>query len=167
METTRSEGIEIIKRKYKSLKSCLNERSRRIWASTEARGYGYGGIQVVYEATGITYKTIKRGLDELENPGVVGVNHVRNAGSGRPKQTIQDPTLLRDIKSCIEPITRGDPESPLLWVSKSTYNLSKLLQAQGHKICQRSVCTRLSELGFSLQGNKKTKEGSSHEDRDA
>ena len=167
MKSTKTKAIEKIRAKYDCLRSCLNERSRRIWAATEARGYGYGGIQVVYAATGITYKTVKRGLKELEDSVSLKVNQVRNTGGGRRKQTEKDPSLLEDIKNWIEPLTRGDPESPLLWISKSTYNLAKALQEKGHKICQRSVCTRLSELGFSLQSNKKTKEGNNHEDRDA
>jgi len=136
----------------------LNERSRRMWAATEAKSFGWGGITVVSGATGIDPKTIRRGLLELDEK-----QRVR----GRKKLTEINTGLLDDLESLVEPASRGDPESPLRWTSKSTYKLSEELKNKGYSVCQRTVYSLLADLEYSLQSNKKMKEGTNQPDRDA
>jgi transposase len=156
----------VIREKYAALATHLTERGRRIWAATEARSYGRGGIAVVYRATGITDKTIRRGVRELRGGKGAAAGRIRKAGGGRTRLTEQDRTLVRDLERLVEPVTRGDPESPLLWTSKSTYKLSEALRQHGHQISQRSVYNLLRESGYTLQANRKRDEGTSHPDRD-
>jgi hypothetical protein len=129
----------VIREKYAALAAYLTERGRRIWAATEARNYGRGGIAAVYRATGMTDKTIRRGVREVRLGRGTEAGRIRQAGGGRKRLTKQDPTVVQDLERLGEPVTRGDPESPLLWTSKSTYHLSEALQQQGHQIPQRSV----------------------------
>ena len=154
-----------MREKYAALTAHLTERGRRIWAATEARSYGRGGIAAVYRATGITDKTIRRGVRELRAEWGTEAGRVRQVGGGRKRLTEQDRTLVQDLERLVEPVTRGDPESPLLWTSKSTYHLSEALQQQGHQISQRSVYNLLRESGYTLQANRKRDEGASHPDR--
>jgi transposase len=161
----RREGV--IREKYTALAAHLTERGRRIWAATEARSYGRGGIAAVYRATGITDKTIRRGVREWPVGREAEVGRIRQVGGGRKRLTAQDPTVVQDLERLVEPVTRGDPESPLLWTSKSTYHLREALQEQGHQISQRSVYNLLRESGYTLQANRKRDEGASHPDRNA
>src|SRR3954471_16991894 len=161
----RREGV--IREKYGALAVHLTERGRRIWAATEARSYGRGGIAAVSRATGITDKTIRRGVRELRMGQGAEEDRIRQVGGGRKRLTEQDPTVVQDLERLVEPVTRGDPESPLLWTSKSTYHLSEALQEQGHQISQRSVYNLLRESGYTLQANRKRDEGASHPDRNA
>ena len=161
-----SAGKEI-KEKFEALSFCLNERSRRIWAAIEARSYGWGGITMVSQAVGIDSKTIRKGLSELEDPGRLAEHRVRKSGGGRKKLTDKYSNLVRDLDSLVDPVTRGDPESPLLWTCKSTYKLADELTRQDYAISQRTVWKLLFELGYRLQANKKTKEGAHHPDRNA
>lgn len=168
MTETGLNAEQIIREKYKALSKYLNEKSRRIWAATEAKSYGRGGISLVSRATGLRYKTIKRGFIELEGQESLEGERIRRVGGGRKRQATKDPTLLQALETLVEPVSRGDPESPLRWTCKSTYKLSEELQNQGHQICQRSVCSRLQELGYSLQAPRKTQEGTQeHPDRNA
>jgi transposase len=155
----------VIREKYTALAGQLTERGRRIWAATEARSYGRGGIAVVYRATGISDKTIRRGMRELRVGAGAGEGRIRKAGGGRKRLGERDPTVVRDLERLVDPVTRGDPESPLLWTSKSTYNLSAALRQHGHQISQRSVYNLLKERGYTLQSNRKRDEGRSHPDR--
>jgi transposase len=157
----------VIREKYAALAAHLTERGRRIWAATEARSYGRGGIAAVYRATGITDKTIRRGVRELRMGRGTEAGRIRQVGGGRKRLTEQDRTLGQDLERLVEPVTRGDPESPLLWTSKSTYHLSEALQEQGHQISQRSVYNLLRASGYTLQANRKRDEGASHPDRNA
>jgi transposase len=157
----------VIREKYSAVAAHLTERGRRIWAATEARSYGRGGIAAVYRATGITDKTIRRGMRELRVGRGAEGGRIRHVGGGRKCLTEHDPTLVQDLERLVDPVTRGDPESPLLWTSKSTYHLSEALQAQGHEISQRSVYNLLRESGYTLQANRKRDEGASHPDRNA
>jgi transposase len=157
----------VIREKYAALAAHLTERGRRIWAATEARSYGRGGIAAVYRATGITDKTIRRGVREFRVGRGTEAGRMRGVGGGRKRLREQDPPLVQDLERLVEPVTRGDPESPLLWTSKSTYHLSKALQQQGHQISQRSVYNLLRESGYTLQANRKRDEGASHPDRNA
>jgi hypothetical protein len=146
----------------------LNERDRRLALATEARSWGYGGIVAVHEATGASKTTISRGIRELESDtGGVPAGRVRAAGGGRKKAEVANPELLACLDGLIEPGTRGDPESPLRWTTKSTRNLARELTAAGHAISHSVVASILRSTGFSLQGNRKTLEGTQHPDRDA
>jgi len=152
----------VIREKYAALAAHLTERGRRIWAATEAKSYGRGGITAVYRATGITDKTIRRGVRELQGGRDAAVGRIRQRGGGRKRLTEQDPTVVQDLERLVDPLTRGDPESPLWWTSKSTYHLSEARQQQGHPISQRSVYNLLRESGYTLQANRKRDEGASH-----
>jgi len=152
---------------YQSLILHLNERSSRIWAATEANRYGRGGISAVHRATGIDYKTISKGLKELKSEQKVITNKIRAGGGGRKHILDKDPDIGLELDKLIEPSTRGDPESLLLWTSKSTYKLAESLSASGHKVSQTSVHKMLVAKGYSLQSNRKKLEGNQHPDRDA
>lgn len=145
----------------------LNERQRRLWAATEARSCGRGGIAAVVRATGVSKDTVRRGIAELREGTRLEPGRVRAAGAGRPRLTESDPTLLEDLKRLVDPATRGDPESPLRWCSKSLQNIAGVLIAAGHQISDRSAGKLLRGLGFRLHANQKTREGKQHPDRDA
>jgi transposase len=162
--------VEIIREKFESLATVLDERGRRRWAATEARAIGYGGQTLVAKAIGMSRTTIQMGLGELTEKAEAPVKtkkRVRFPGGGRKRLTDHDPTLLADLEAMVEPTSRGDPESPLRWTCKSTRQLAAALQKQGHKVGRQKVADLLSDFGYSLQGNRKTKEGASHPDRDA
>lgn len=167
MVLKREEAVEDIRTKYHGIFFCLNERSRRMWAATEAKSFGWGGIAVISEATGIDPKTIRKGLLELDEKQRAADDRIRGTGGGRKKLTETHKNLLDDLESLVEPDIRGDPESPLRWTSKSTYKLSEELKNKGYSVCQRTVCSLLADLDYSLQSNKKMKEGANHPDRDA
>jgi len=165
---TREEQVELIRHKYAALAPLLNERTRRCWAATEAQALGHGGISVVAEALGMARGTIHTGLAEVQVRGTaVAVKRVRSFGGGRQKLTEKDPALAAALNQLVEPTTRGDPESPLRWTCKSTTRLAQERGKAGHPISQRSVCTLLHAQPYSLQANRKTREGSTHPDRDA
>jgi len=157
----------VIREKDAALAAHLTERGRRIWAATEARGYGRGGIAVVCRATGMTDKTLRRGVRELRVGRGTQAGRIRQVGGGRKRLTEQDRTLGQDLERLVEPVTRGDPESPLLWTSKRTSHLSEALQEQGHQISQRRVYNLLRASGYTRQANRKRDEGASHPDRNA
>ena len=164
------ETLSKVRRKYKSLVPEMNERSRRQWAASEALELGYGGISLVSKATGISRPTISAGLRELKLPTRQRerqATHIRKPGAGRPRITVQDPDLLRALEGLIEPLTRGDPESPLRWTCKSTRKLAEELSHNQHPVSARTVCELLHQAGYSLQANCKTREGRDHPDRNA
>lgn len=158
--------IKKLKKKYKLVSLHLNERTRRIWVATEAKMLGQGGVAILSAATGISRPTIYLGLEEIKLRKVIGPEKIRKSGGGRKKLIYKDKALLSDLENLLEPDTRGDPESILRWTCKSTRNLANELNKNGHRISDRKICDLLSELGYSLQANRKTKEGSSHPDRD-
>jgi hypothetical protein len=160
-------NVPLCRAKYKALAPALTERARRIWAATEARATGRGGITVVARATGIAHSTIRRGLKELALPPEVAPQRSRRPGGGRKKTLAKDPTLLTDLKGLVEPTAAGHPQSPLRWTSKSVRHLAEALHAMGHAVSRQLVAELLAAAGYSLQGNRKTREGSSHPDRDA
>jgi transposase len=167
-----SEVEATIQSKYEQLAPYLNETSIRIWAAVEALSLGHGGITSVARATGLSRTTIHAGMTELEQSeseefAIESYGAVRRKGGGRKAITNSDPTLLEDLERLVAPVTRGDPESPLRWTTKSTTKLAKELQLMGHRVSQRTVCRLLWELGYSLQSNRKTHEGTNHPDRDA
>jgi hypothetical protein len=162
--------ITRIQTKYRSLEPEMDERLRRQWAAAEARDIGWGGITAVAQATGISRTTITAGLHELmlpEEERVREASRVRCPGGGRKSLTETDPGLLTALEALIEPSTRGDPESPLRWTCKSTRNLADELTRQNHPVRPRTVARLLRKAEYSLQGNRKTREGSSHPDRNA
>jgi hypothetical protein len=145
----------------------LNERQRRLWAASEARALGYGGIATVSRATGISEDAVGRGLRELAAGARLEAGQVRRRGAGRPPLTVSDPTLVEDLKRLVDPATRGDPESPLRWCSKSLGKIAGALVAAGHQVSDRSAGKLLRGLGFRLHAKQKTREGKDHPDRDA
>jgi hypothetical protein len=165
-----SNSVKAIKQKFKQLSVFLHEHTRRIWAAVEALSLGRGGISTVAEATGLSRTTIHAAIKELKGQGALkgaGDSRQRKPGGGRQRLTQKDPALLQALDRLIDPDTRGDPESPLRWTSKSTAKLAKALSEGGHRISQRSVCDLLAAMDYSLQGLRKTREGASHPDRDA
>jgi hypothetical protein len=158
---------KIIRDKFRKMKLFLNERQIRLFAAAEANSLGYGGISTVAEATGLSRVTITFGCKELAKLPEMssGIELVRKTGGGRKKVALQDQTLKTDLEKLIDPFTRGDPESPLKWTAKSVRNLSDELNAMGHQTSHRMVAEMLHDMEYSLQANKKTIEGSSHEDR--
>ena len=140
---------------------------RRLVAASESLATGFGGTSIVSRETGVSRRAIIQGIKELDEEPQAGVTRVRRAGGGRKKTVEQDATLKVDLERLVEPVTRGDPESPLRWTCKSVRKLAQELQNMGHKTSHRMVAELLHELGYSLQANSKTLEGSSHADRDA
>ena len=153
--------------KYAALRPTLTERSRRVWAATEARALGHGGIGLVERATGISRSTIQRGLRELEAGETLEPDRTRRPGGGRKRAAAKDRRLLRDLEALVEPTASGAPDSPLRWTAKSVRTLASELQRVGHAVSYHLVADLLHELNYSLQGNRKTREGPQHPDRDA
>jgi len=145
----------------------LDERGRRAVAAAEALALGWGGITAVSHATGLSRKTIARGIQELQGGESAPPGRIRRAGGGRKKTIDKDPTLLTDLERLVEPTTRGDPESPLRWTCKSVRRLAAQLGQRGHQVSHQLVSELLHALDYRLQANRKTREGDSHPDRDA
>ena len=158
---------DTIGEKYQALASALDERSRRLWAATEAKSLGRGGISLVAMATGVSRSTIRRGLRELERGRRLEPGRIRAPGGGRKRRTDHDPTLRADLQGLVEPSVSGDPQSSLRWTSKSVRRLAQELRSMGHTVSHTVVAELLHEAGYSLQGNRKAKEGRSHPDRNA
>jgi len=156
-----------IRVRYEALDPLLDERGRRRYAAAEALAAGHGGIVAVSQITGVARSTIGRGLAELRSGAAIQSDRVRKPGGGRKSLTAKDPTLLDDLRSLVEPSTRGDPQAPLLWSAKSLRNLAAGLQELGHRISYSVVRELLGSLGYRLQANRKTREGANHPDRDA
>jgi transposase len=159
-----------IKQRFSQLGAWLDERTRRLWAAAESRAHGRGGISLVARASGVSRRAIAVGLAELQkkpDPSRVVRLPIRQKGGGRKKASLKDPALLVDLEKLLEPVTRGDPQSPLRWTCKSVRNLADELRAQGHKVSHMLVAELLHEQKYSLQANRKTKEGSAHPDRNA
>ena len=149
----------------------LNERSRRLWAGAEARSLGRGGIAAVIAATGMSSATVAKGLRELDEAESGGAalppDRVRRPGGGRKRARDEQRGLVKAIARLVEPTARGDPGCPLRWTCKSTFNLATELRRQGFEVGPRTVAKELKEQDFSLQANRKTREGASHPDRNA
>ena len=159
---------ERIAARYGEVARVLDERGRRAVAAAEALAYGWGGIAAVARATRLSRDVIALGIKELR--GVVpsaAPGRVRRPGGGRKKLVATDPTVRADLERLVEPVSRGDPESPLRWTSKSVRKLAAALHAAGHRVSHQWVAEALHGLGYSLQGNRKTREGSENPDRDA
>ncbi len=143
-----------------------DERRRRLWAASEARTHGPGGVALLARVTGLAEETVRRGLGELESGDRLERGQVRRPGGGRRPVVEQDPSVVEDLDRLIDPATRGDPESPLRWTSKSLGKLRGALIEMGHEISERTLGKLLRSQGFRLQANQKTREGSEHPDRD-
>ena len=162
--------IETLKEKFEALQPLMSERLRRHWAATEAKALGQGGIAAVIHATGLSRNTITRGMAELADTPKLSLpspTRSRRPGGGRRPVIETDPTVIQALETLVEPTTRGDPMSPLRWTCKSTRKLAEALQRQGHRVGARTVARLLQALGYSLQANRKTREGSSHPGRNA
>lgn len=159
--------IERIRRKYLALRPDLDERGRRRWAAVEARDLGWGGITAVALATGISDRTIRNGIQELDSPEPVPFGRQRREGGGRKSREEEFPGLVEALEGLVEPVVRGDPESPLRWTCKSVPVLAQALREQGYTVSPSKVAQMLKALGYSLQANRKTREGIQHPDRNA
>ena len=154
--------------KYELIAPLLDERQRRRWLGIEARAVGRGGVSAVARATGASRTTVTAAVAELAGGGEdSAAGRVRRAGAGRPPVSERDPGVAAALERLVDPATRGDPESPLRWTSKSTRTLADELHAQGHSVAPRTVAKLLHESGYSLQATRKTREGRDHPDRDA
>ena len=158
---------EKITLRFESIKASLNEKSTRLWAAAEAKAYGRGGVALVVKITKMSNRTIHRGLKELENLSSTDNERIRKKGGGRKKITETAPGIRLAIEELVNPACRGDPESPLKWSSKSTRKIEYELRKQGYTASQRTVYALLRDMDYSLQANKKIKEGATHVDRDA
>lgn len=145
----------------------LTERSRRVWAASEALSLGHGGIGLVERATGISRSTISRGIQELDAGESLSGDRTRRPGGGRKRTVETDDRLVADLDALVEPTASGDPDSPLRWTSKSVRHLATELQAMGHAVSYRLVMQLLHAADYSLQANRKTREGPQHPDRNA
>jgi hypothetical protein len=163
--------IRQIQSRYRSLEPLMDERMRRQWAATEAQEYGWGGLSAVSIAIGMSRNTIRKGMEELavrkKRPRAKIDSGIRKKGGGRKRLTESYPKLAEALERLVDPMSRGDPMSPLRWTCKSTYDLADELTLQGHQISPRTVGTLLKMAGYSLQSNRKTKEGGCHPDRNA
>jgi hypothetical protein len=164
--------IKRIRQKFKSLDPVMDERVRRQWAAAEAMAGGWGGIAAVVAATGMSHNTIDRGMRELRDRAKrprqkAASKRIRRVGGGRKPILQSDPSILEALERLVEPLTRGDPESPLRWTCKSTRKLAEQLEDQGHAVGERTVAMLLRRAGYSLQSNRKVREGDSHPDRNA
>jgi hypothetical protein len=157
----------VIQRKYVAIRDSLNERSRRLWAAAEAREAGRGGFAAVVRATGMSPRTLARGLRELQSPPVLPTGRIRRVGGGRKPTKVLEPGLVEALDRLVEPSTRGDPESPLRWTCKATRRLAEELGRQGYQASHTLVAQLLAEAHYSLQANQKNREGSHHPDRNA
>jgi Rhodopirellula transposase DDE domain len=164
-------ATERIRVKFLALSPMMDERMRRHWAATEAMALGWGGISTVAIATGLARNTVAAGVRELTRRGdqvdVTVDVRLRRPGGGRKPITEVDPKVLQALEELVNPVTRGHPESPLRWTCKSTAKLAKELARQNHPVTDRTVARLLKQAGYSLQANRKTREGSSHPDRNA
>jgi transposase len=163
--------LQRIETKYRSLAPLMDERMRRQWAASEAAACGWGGVRAVAQATGLSPHTIRKGQAELAaraaQPNLPLSPRLRRAGAGRKARTQEDPELVQALERLVDPVTRGDPDSPLRWTCKSTRRLARELSDQGHALSDSTVRRLLHAAQYSLQGNRKTREGNQHPDRNA
>lgn len=154
--------IGTLQAKYTALAPALTERSRRLWAATEARALGHASIALVEMATGISRSTVQRGMRELESQQTLAPARTRKPGGGRKRAVDKDLELVRDLEALVEPTVAGEPDSPLRWTTKSVQRLQMELEAMGHAVSHRVVAESLLRLDYRLQANRKTLEGASH-----
>ena len=169
---SKADQIAAIRQKHELLRPLMTERMRRQWAACEAMSFPRGGFTLVAQATGLSRTTLWAGKRELQQqaglaPQDIQPERIRRPGGGRPAIEDGDPTLRHDLTTLLEATTRGDPQSPLLWMCKSTRNLADELNRMGHHVSHTTVALILHDMDYSLQANRKTKDGSSHPDRNA
>ena len=162
-----AEKISVLNAKYQAIKSCLNEKGKRLWAAVEAISYGRGGFNAVCIATGLSTRTLSTGIKELQSGAFSKTQRTRNTGGGRKKSSKKYPGLVGALEQLVDPTAKGDPESHLRWTNKSTRHLTEVLKTQGYNVSYVTTSTLLHELGYSLQVNHKAIEKSSHEDRNS
>jgi Rhodopirellula transposase DDE domain len=156
-----------LRRKLQAVWPLLDERTRRIMAASEAMALGYGGVSLVRGACGLSRKAITKGIREIQEGSAPGPGRIRRPGAGRKPLTATDPDLVTALEAMIDDQTRGDPESPLRWICKSTRAIARQLARQRHPVSHTKVAQLLHDLDYSLQSNRKTEEGNEHPDRDA
>jgi hypothetical protein len=154
-------------KKLRSLWPLLDERTRRIMAASEAMALGYGGVSLVRRACGLSRKAIAKGIQEIQKGAAPPEGRIRRPGGGRKSITVSDPRLVKTLEEMVDDQTRGDPESPLRWICKSTRMIAKELSKRKHAVSHAKVAQLLHDLDYSLQSNRKTEEGRDHPDRDA
>ena len=154
-----------VRKKFKTLKSDLDERGRRRWAASEAQVIGWGGVSIVSKATGISDKTIRKGIEEINCPTPLEATRQRRTGGGRKLKEKLQPNLASALDALIDPFTRGDPVSPLRWTVKSIRKITDVLNQQGFNVSHNTIRAMLHHQGYSLQANRKTNEGGNHPDR--
>ena len=159
--------VSVLQLKFAAVWLLLDERTRRLMAANEAVAWGYGGVSVVHRACGLSRPAIARGIAEIQQGAAPDPGRIRRGGAGRKTLSVHDPRLLSALDRLIDPDTRGDPESPLRWICKSTRALATQLTRQRHPISHVKVAQLLHAQHFSLQGTRKTEEGDDHPDRDA
>jgi len=163
----RSAHARSARKRYREMAPVLDEQSRRRLVALEARALGHGGVSLMARITGLARSTIYHGLSDIRHNVSAPPGRIRQEGGGRKTKASQDSTLVVDLKSLVAPVTRGDPMQPLLWTCRSLRNLVKELAQKGHEVCPTVVGDLLRDMGYSLQANSKTREGSKHIDRDA
>ena len=163
----RAAQLRAVRKRYREIAPVLNEQSRRRFVALEAQRLGRGGVSFMARITGLARSTIYHGFSDIRDNAATAPGRIRKEGAGRKRKVLEDPTILGDLKKLVEPVTRGDPMQPLLWTSRSLRNLAKGLARKRHKVCPTIVGNLLRELGYSLQANSKTREGTKHIDRDA
>lgn len=159
--------VEWIRRKFEAIASELDERGRRRWSAVEAQSLGRGGIAAVSLATGMSDRTVRTGIMELGDPAPLPSERQRRKGAGRKSREVEQPDLIEALERMVDPDSRGDPQSPLRWTCKSTRSLAAALQEQGFQVSDSKVGQLLKACGYSLQSNRKTREGAQHPDRNA
>jgi hypothetical protein len=162
----RSAQARVARQRYREMAPVLDEQSRRRFVALEAQALGRGGISLMSRISGLARSTIYQGQADIRHKVTAPAGRIRKLGGGRKKKAIEDPTLVTDLKSLVEPATRGDPTQPLLWTTRSLRNLVKELAKKGHQVCPTVVGELLRGMGYSLQANRKTREGDQHIDRD-
>jgi hypothetical protein len=163
----RAADARAARKRYREMAPVLNEQSRRRFVAVEARTLGHGGVSLMTRISGLARSTIYHGVSDIRDNVSASPGRVRKDGGGRKTKASQDATLVTDLKSLVEPVTRGDPMQPLLWTTRSLRNLVDALAKKGHEVCPTVVGNLLRGMGYSLQANRKTREGDQHIDRDA
>ena len=161
------DGLAGVRQRFTVLEPVLDEKSRRLLVAAESKAWGPGGISAVSKTTGVSRQVIRQGLRELEQSATQPMGRIRRPGGGRKRARQKDPTLVSDLEKLVDPTTRGDPESCLRWTCKSVRKLAEELARGGHEVSYPVVAELLHEMGYSLQANRKTKEGDTHPDRNA
>ena len=163
----RSAQIRAARQRFRKMAGVLNEQSCRRFVALEAQALGRGGVSVMAPISGMARSTIYHGFSDIRDKVSVESGRVRKEGGGRKSKAVQDPSLVRDLKALVAPVTRGDPTRPLLWTTRSLRNLVVALAEKGHKVCPTIVGALLRQAGYSMQANSKTREGAQHIDRNA